>query len=188
MGSDLQEAINRFLIEDFNYILLAEEHALSSYAGGLLSVNEFHIIETVLLAARENRNTMGEISRKLGVTMGTLTIAVKTLEKKGFLRRRRSTEDRRIVRLEPTPAGAQANAYHQAFHRDMVETVAKTLSPEQLLILTEALEILAGYFAHTRSSLELPDGPGACRPAERIQQTKKAAGKENPAGKEVQHG
>ncbi len=29
-----REAMNRFLIEDFNYILRAEEKALSAYGGG----------------------------------------------------------------------------------------------------------------------------------------------------------
>lgn len=143
-----REAMNRFLIEDFNYILRAEEKALSAYGGAGLSVNEFHIIESVLRAEKEEQNTMGEISRRLGVTMGTLTTAVKTLEKKGCLLRRRSVEDKRVVRLEATDKGKDADQYHQRFHTAMVEAVAGCLSEEQLVTLTGALSLLAGYFSH----------------------------------------
>lgn len=154
-----REAINRFLIEDFNYILRAEEKALSSYEGAALSVNEFHIIESVLRAEQEEQNTMGEISRRLGVTMGTLTTAVKTLEKKGCLLRRRSVEDKRVVRLEATEKGKEADQYHQRFHTAMVEAVAGCLSEEQLITLTGALSVLAGYFSHySRGKGDFPPG------------------------------
>ncbi|MFR8003296.1 MAG: MarR family winged helix-turn-helix transcriptional regulator [Hydrogeniiclostridium sp.] len=143
-----REAMNRFLIEDFNYILRAEEKALSAYGEAGLSVNEFHIIESVIRAEKEEQNTMGEISRRLGVTMGTLTTAVKTLEKKGCLLRRRSAEDKRVVRLEATDKGKEADRYHQRFHAAMVEAVASCLSEEQMVTLTGALSLLAGYFSH----------------------------------------
>lgn len=153
-----RKAINRFLIEDFNYILRAEEKALSSYEEASLSVNEFHIIEAVLQAEKEEQNTMGEISRRLGVTMGTLTTAVKTLEKKQCLIRQRSAEDKRVVRLEATDKGEAANRYHQLFHASMVETVAGCLSEEQLITLEGALGVLAGYFSHfTRGNGDLSE-------------------------------
>ena len=146
------ESINRFLIENFNFILRAEERALSHYRDALLSVTEFHVLEAVSLGQEESRNTMGEIARKLGITMGSLTTAVKTLEKKGCLLRLRSSPDRRIVRLELTEKGKSANQYHQAFHTAMVSAVAQGLSPEQLAVLTRSLELLSAYFSRAGSA------------------------------------
>lgn len=151
MPNITREALNRFLIEDFNHVLRAEEHALFAYKKGFLSVHEFHIIEVVIIAVREKKNTMGEIARKLGITMGTLTSAVKSLEKKGCLRRQRSEKDKRVVRLEVTEAGTAADVFHQEFHTHMVEAVAQCLSEEQLLTLTRALGILSGYFTRCAS-------------------------------------
>lgn len=150
------ELINRFLVENFNNILHWEEKALTGYSGGKLSVNEFHIIEAVYLS--QAQNTMGEVSRRLGVTMGTLTTSVKTLERKGYLLRERGEEDRRVVWITPTPAAAEANRFHTAFHRQMVGTIMDCLDHNHLAALTEALSVLANYFAqldHEESYIQL---------------------------------
>lgn len=136
---DISQAIHRFLVQDFNQVLRWEEKVLSSYQQGKLSVNEFHIIEAVFLAMDAGLNNMGEISRRLGVTMGTLTTAVKTLETKGFLIRRKRQEDRRMVWLYPTHVAEEANRYHQMFHERLVSGVMDCLDHQQLLALVSAL-------------------------------------------------
>lgn len=138
--------INRFLVENFNNILLWEEKVLSAYSTGRLSVNEFHILEAVILCREEGHNTMGDVARRLGVTLGTLTTAVKTLERKGYLCRDRGGRDRRVVWLHPTQAALEANGYHAAFHQRMVSAILDCLDRHQLAALTEALEVLSGYF------------------------------------------
>lgn len=143
---DISQAIHRFLVQDFNQVLRWEEKVLSSYQQGKLSVNEFHIIEAVFLAMDAGLNNMGEISRRLGVTMGTLTTAVKTLETKGFLTRRKRQEDRRMVWLYPTHVAEEANRYHQMFHERLVSGVMDCLDHQQLLALVSALEVLAQWF------------------------------------------
>ena len=147
---EIRQGIHRFLVQDFNQVLRWEEKVLASYDQGKLSVNEFHIIEAVFLAQEAGINNMGEISRRLGVTMGTLTTAVKTLENKGFLTRRKREEDRRMVWIYPTEAALEANRFHQLFHDRLVSGVMDCLDRQQLLALVSALEVLAQWF----SSLE----------------------------------
>jgi DNA-binding MarR family transcriptional regulator len=48
--------------------------------------------------------TAGELAAEAGLTTGAVTAVVDRLERKGYVRRTRDTEDRRKVKLEVTPA------------------------------------------------------------------------------------
>ena len=86
------EAINDVLVNLFNEILDLEERALITGEYKNISVNDMHIINAV--GIREQKN-MSTVARELNVTVGTLTIAVNNLVKKGYIQRMRSQEDRR---------------------------------------------------------------------------------------------
>ena len=148
------EAINRFLVENFNTILRWEEKTLSAYHDGRLSVNEFHILETVFTTMTDNQNTMGEIARRMGVTTGTLTTSVKTLENKGYLRREKGEADRRVVWLMPTAMAQDANYYHRLFHKRMVAAILDSLDVHQLDTLITTLEVLARHFRSLEMNVE----------------------------------
>ena len=51
--------------------------------------------------------TVAELARELGIDTGSTTRTLDRLEDKGFVQRTRSAEDRRVVKLELTPAGRQ---------------------------------------------------------------------------------
>ena len=53
-----------------------------------------HVIEAIGIEAPKN---MSSIARELSVTVGTLTIAMNSLVKKGYVERTRGLEDRRVV-------------------------------------------------------------------------------------------
>lgn len=141
-----QETINSFLVQNFNYILRWEEQELGAAFVGRLTVNEYHVIEAVVVAEQQHHNTMGEVAARLSVTVGTLTTAVKTLCNKGFLVRQKGDGDKRIVWLHATTAALEADAYHANFHRRMVQGITDCLDHRQLSALCEALEVLGGWF------------------------------------------
>ena len=143
----LNNLINEFLVKNFNYILRWEERVLSSYGEGILSVNEFHVIEAVIVEQHKQNNTMSEISKTLGVTVGSLTTSVKTLVAKGFITRQKGDTDKRTVWIMPTPLAIDANDYHEVFHHKMVGGVMDVLDNNELLTLTKALWSLADWFA-----------------------------------------
>ena len=144
---NLNSLINHFLVKNFNYILRWEERVLSSYNRGILSVNEFHVIEAVIDAQQKQNNTMSEISKKLGVTVGSLTTSVKTLVAKGFITRHKGDTDKRTVWILPTPMAIDANDFHEIFHEKMVGGVMDVLDHQELLTLTKALGSLGDWFA-----------------------------------------
>jgi len=53
-------------------------------------------------------STVAELARWLQVDAGAMTRLLDRLEKKGLCKRVRSTEDRRVVKVELTPEGATA--------------------------------------------------------------------------------
>lgn len=139
-----QQTINGFLVDVFNDVLRLEERSVRTGCGGL-SLTELHVLEAVR-GVSETRGTMADVASALGVTGGTLTIAVKTLEQKGFVRRERDEEDRRRVLVRLTPKALPALQRHAEFHRALVTGATERLSEEELLAFTKALGSLRGFF------------------------------------------
>jgi Transcriptional regulators len=147
MLSSAKSTLNETLVTVFNQILRIEEAKLKSF-GADLSVKEAHVIEAVI-AAKEN-NTASVIATRLKVTIGSLTVAVNTLERKGYLVREKSLNDRRRIHILPTEKAIKVNELHAGFHEEMTEAVMATLPSEQLQTLITALTAVNAYFANEK--------------------------------------
>ena len=101
-----REKINTFLVNAFNTILQLEDRALSSsHEFSNLSVSEFHVIEAVIACG--DSSSMSAISKRLGITVGSLTVAVKTLANKGYLKREKRLNDMRLCDPHGKGTGCQ---------------------------------------------------------------------------------
>ena len=89
---------------------------------------------------------MTSIARELSVTVGTLTIAMNSLVKKGYVIRERGQEDRRIVYISLSEKGRNAFHHHAEFHREMIEGIEETLDEDEMQVLARALTKLDGWF------------------------------------------
>ena len=140
------EVLNRFLVEVFHEILKTEEEELAGVCPDL-SLREFHLIETVCQAAREDRdNRASAIASAQRVTAGTLTTVVGQLERKGYVIRQRDVRDRRAVRILPTQKGWQANDRHARFHQEMVTAILGCLTREEAQVFVKGLSAVARFF------------------------------------------
>jgi len=139
-----EKMIDQVLVHLFNDLLRIEERTLQKHCPGL-SMREIHIIAAVC-DALEDDNTMTVLATTLRVTVGSLTVAVSTLVRKGYLERRQSTTDKRRVHVLPTPAAMEVNHHHAEFHRRMVEAVTQAISQDQLDVLIEGLRGINDYF------------------------------------------
>lgn len=137
--NEKQLQINRVLVEVYNDIIHIEEDSIKKGAFSDLSITLIHTIEAVGLYGSK---TMSEIAAQLNITMGTLTIAVDKLIKKGYLERNRSDSDRRIVNVSLTRKGKLAYRIHDKFHLDMVQAIMLDFSPEEEEVLLSALDKL----------------------------------------------
>lgn len=137
------EVLHDILVKLFQEILDIESKALITSEFKDISVNDMHIIEAI--GEREPKN-MSSVAKIMSVTVGTLTIAINSLVKKGYVHRERSEEDRRVVLISLTEKGKKANAHHMKFHDGMIQAVLKDLNEEQQEILVKALMNLRTFF------------------------------------------
>ena len=136
------EVLNVLLVDLFHNILEIEEKSLRD-SGSDLTITEIHTIDAV---GDSDPKTMTEISRILKVTMGTLTTGVDKLIKKGYLVRKRTEEDKRIVLVELTEKGIKAKKMHDAFHQEMIDSVISHLDPTEEELLVQSLQKLMYFF------------------------------------------
>lgn len=137
------ETMNDILVNLFNEILDIEEKALITPEYADISVNDMHVLDAIGIGKKKNMST---VARSLSVTVGTLTIAINNLVKKGYVVRIRSEEDRRVVLIYLSPKGEAACRHHHAFHEKMILAVMQDLNAEETEALTRALVKLQAFF------------------------------------------
>ncbi len=134
------DTLNQVLVTLFNDILRIEERTLSESD---LSIREVHVIEAVC-EADDPRMTI--LAGLLHVTTGSLSVAVSTLERKGYLQRERAQDDRRVTFIRPTEKALRVQEKHKQFHRDMVEEGMSLLNDYELGVVVKALDRVEHYF------------------------------------------
>ena len=140
---DNYEAWNHLLVELFRDILDIEEKAVITSEFKDITNNDMHIMEVV---GKTDAKNMSAIAKALSVTVGTLTIAVNNLVKKGYVQRVRSEKDRRVVLVSLTEKGKKAFDHHQKFHQDMIEAVIRDIPEDEMEVLGRALKNLTEFF------------------------------------------
>ena len=135
--------LNEVLVRLFRDIMDIEEKAIITPEFKDITNNDMHVIEAIGTGAPKN---MSSIARELSVTVGTLTIAMNSLVKKGYVVRNRSSEDRRVVFISLSEKGVKAYYHHKKFHEQMIDSVVKELTEEELEALVKALTKLNTWF------------------------------------------
>jgi len=146
------QQINSYLVSIFNDVLAIEERTLQSSQFKDVSIKEMHTIDAI---GMYEPNTTSEVAKKLGVTVGTLTVSVNNLVRKGYVIRVRSDVDRRIVKLSLTKNGRLLYRLHDKFHRDMVKETITEMNEEESAVLMKGLISLHGFLERTKE--RLPD-------------------------------
>ena len=123
------ETLNEVLVSLFRDVNDIEQKAIITSEFGDLTNNDMHVIEAIGIHEPKNMST---IARALSVTVGTLTISMNSLVKKGYVDRQRSSEDRRVVYISLSEKGVKAYHHHKKFHEQMIESVVKELTEEEL--------------------------------------------------------
>lgn len=136
------ETVNDYLVSVFNDILTIEESELKKSQFNDLSITEMHTIEAIDMYKKK---TSSEVAKELSITVGTLTVAINNLVKKGYVERLRSEDDRRVVKLGLTKKGKLLFRVHQHFHREMVKNILKGMEQEEEQALLRALKNLHDF-------------------------------------------
>ena len=140
---DTYGTLNEVLVRLFRDIMDIEQQAIITSEFNDLTNNDMHVIEAIGIEEPKNMST---IAKELSVTVGTLTIAMNSLVKKGYVTRQRGKEDRRVVYIFLSEKGRAAYEHHARFNKDMIDGVIGQLSGDEVEALIKALTKLNTWF------------------------------------------
>lgn len=141
------------LIDNFYKTYYKMEEINLSLVIKCLTTTELHIIECIGL----EKITIKELSNRLGITMGTTSIAINKLEDKKFITRTRSKTDKRKVYVSLNKKGLTAYNYHGNFHTTTLEKVTKNIPEEKLNCFLETFEDILKNLKSLKLNLEAED-------------------------------
>lgn len=144
-----RRSLNELLVNLFNHVMDREAAAVITEEFRDITNNDMHIIEAIGLDEPKN---MSAIAHKLSVTLSTLTTNMNGLEKKGYILRERSREDKRVVHVTLTDKGKKAFYHHRDFHKNMIRAIIKDLSEEEMEILRSCLVNLNRFLEPDKKS------------------------------------
>lgn len=137
------EAFNELWVKLFRDVMDIEQKAIITQEFKDITNNDMHVIDAIGIEEPKN---MSAIARELSVTVGTLTIAMNSLVKKGYVTRTRGNEDRRVVYISLSDKGKVAYQHHKDFHKAMVNSIMEELDASEKKALMNALTKLDRWF------------------------------------------
>ena len=140
-----EKSLNHVLVDTFNSILKYEEGSLKNIISVPVTITEAHIIEAI--GTQENEEaTVSGIASLLNISMPTVTVAVKKLESKGFIRKVPCATDGRRTIISLTDMGKKIERAHRLFHIRMVKNISNQFPEDEKDVLFRALTRLSEFF------------------------------------------
>ena len=149
---DYAEKLNTALVDCYDKVARLEELMVNTLSNMNLSIRELHMLE--FISEEEGGQTITDIASKAGITPPSATAAVKKLEKRGYVEKKRSSLDGRIVYVRLTKAGRKINAAHKYYHLGMMRKVAEKLSSDEETALLSAINKLGDIITQSIEKYE----------------------------------
>jgi DNA-binding MarR family transcriptional regulator len=115
-------------------------HVRDPESGTLLSAHQASILDHLDTV---EATSLTALAQHLGVTPGTMSVAVDRLQKHGYVDRTWDHRDRRRVHLRLTDAGARVRSANSALDPTLVEALLARLTAEEQRAAINGLTILA---------------------------------------------
>lgn len=130
---------------EFNDIFSKIETLTVSQSINCISQNEIRLLTKL----SDEEITMQELSKLLGITTGSTTVAVNKLVKKGFISRRKDNLDQRSVLIKLSKKGLLSKKFYNNFSKNLDDILFKNISKEQKeifeTILNQIIDNLKEY-------------------------------------------
>jgi DNA-binding MarR family transcriptional regulator len=120
----LEEEIIRAFYELYNLMEVILKYKTSES----LTLKESFIIEIIKRLTESNDNIVSNVSDILNITNASASIAISTLEKKGYVSRVHSKTDRRVYYIELTAKGKLINQKQQEFRERALKEIFGSLN------------------------------------------------------------
>lgn len=132
-----QDPSIKFMIV-LNKMMSSIQHKLAPHFKSL----EIHETEFFVLFALDANGpmTIQEIGSKIDMTSGTMTYVIDKLEKKNYIKRVRSEEDRRRIYIELTDQGVDFWKIIISKHMDQMNASFSHMTEDEMLTLIELMK------------------------------------------------
>lgn len=145
--SDFSQSV-RHILEQFQRL-----NAVAARGPHLeLNQQEIRLTEHLRLAGTQK---MKSISEYLGVAVNSVTSIVDNLERKGFVTRQRSSNDRRVIYVELTPAGCEAAEASMLAKRQLLRSLLEVLPETEQKTLVTLFKKIAASSTQALETLEV---------------------------------
>ena len=141
--NSFEKYLNILLVDIFNSILKYEERFLKRMYAFPITVSEAHMIEYI---GRFGEPSIGQLAALMDITPPSVTVAVKKLERKGFLNRVQNADDGRKAHVRLTEAGRRIDRIHSLFHRRMVRSISRQFNKNEQRILLLGVQTINQFF------------------------------------------
>jgi MarR family transcriptional regulator, 2-MHQ and catechol-resistance regulon repressor len=115
------------------------KHAIAHIRSTGLTPTQFAVVECL---GHRGKMTLGELSEKMLMSCGNITLVVQNLEKEHLIERIRSHTDRRVVHVDLTPEGRTRFQAVFPDHASHIQALASVLSVEEQTTLAGLLKKL----------------------------------------------
>jgi len=113
------------------HVIREKLHGIDKHNAATAQVINFQEAHLLMSIGTKGPLTMSEIARTLQLTLSSVTAVVDKLEKKKFVRRARSAEDRRLVRVQLTASGRKFHNLVESAHLTLTGSMLKILDPAE---------------------------------------------------------
>ena len=122
--------MDEMLTTAYRSIWKVEEVMLRHMSNSSLSLSEMHMLESIG-KMQGDATTITDVAQDLDITLPSVTAMVKRLEKKGYVRKEKSAEDKRTVKIVLTTEGRRAETAHRYYHRRMVRAITRDMNQQE---------------------------------------------------------
>lgn len=143
--NNFAESLNEILTKAYRQIIKSEEFCLKKMSNSNLSMNEMHMIDFIG-KFQSNGVSISDIAEELDITRPSATIAVSKLERKGYVKKKNSMEDKRVVYVVLTEEGVRIMDLHSKYHKEMVNGIGNKFSNTEKKYLMEVIQKLNNFF------------------------------------------
>lgn len=144
-GQEFYEGLNDLLLGAYHTLAELEEKKIQKNAHLNISLAQLHMMQAIG-RYEDGTATISDLARDLSLSLPTVTVAVNKLEKKGYVVRNRSEEDKRVVFLSLSRQGRKIDDVHQYIHRKMSRELAKDFDAQEQELLLRGLEKMIAFF------------------------------------------
>lgn len=96
-------------------------------------------LKTLYIIQLSDNKTMSGLADVLKVTQGTFTSTINSLEKKGYVKRKRSNLDKRIINLSLTKKSEKVIDSYEKFHNEIIDKLISDFDEDKRSLVEEIL-------------------------------------------------